>query len=403
MSTVLQLHRGHNPLQTSTLHRPLEVAPEFDLGAWRKQRLTAMKARPEYQGLAPIQKKIVDYLAMRRESPDEGITEGQKKLAKKYDVCYQTMSEYLCGIVEAGVLTREFRPRRGFGGAGRTTNRYRLNEALLLPSQATEDRIGHRVDRRVDHRSANALLEPSQASEPELVSELVSEDRTSTSVLEAKLSLKREQAKSMPADRRSEAYDVKDEVGERENPVPVDPSSTIASIHVQAEGCSGTPEALSRIEAEAGVPIQGTSRQLVLDALADNEAGVLACWEDARNRSTTPLRLLIVKLKAGEHLAVPARCDVCQTDRPDARSRDNQILGRGAAPICDDCTRSAIQQREEARAREAERAREDELRRTLGTPCRACHQRSHDLRDQAGRPGPSGHCPTCHAIHVPSW
>jgi hypothetical protein len=119
-----------------------EPEPKFNLKKWRTERLGLMKARPEYQGLDRILREIVDYCVRRHESREEGITVSQQTLAAKFGVHRDTMGTYLREIVRARVFTREFRSRQGYGERGRTSNRYRLNEALFSV-EATDDRIDH--------------------------------------------------------------------------------------------------------------------------------------------------------------------------------------------------------------------------------------------------------------------
>jgi hypothetical protein len=117
-----------------------------ELGRWRRDRLGRIKRTDEYKGLPKLLRKIVDFLVRAHESPDKGIIVGQEKLARKYGVTRQTMNEYLGEIVRAGVFTVERRSRTGIGsGRGRTTNRYRLNPALLS-QQKTEADIGHDIE-----------------------------------------------------------------------------------------------------------------------------------------------------------------------------------------------------------------------------------------------------------------
>ena len=120
------------------------------LRAWRTTRLGAMKQTPEYQALKPILRQVVDHCVRRYESPDLGIIVSQRRLAARFGVRREAMSRYLCAIVAAGVFTLERRPRRGVGaGRGRSTNRYRLNEDLLLDSATCahiETHIGPHIE-----------------------------------------------------------------------------------------------------------------------------------------------------------------------------------------------------------------------------------------------------------------
>lgn len=149
-------------LSPAVLEAPAQldvVLESFDLKTWRWERLGQMKRRLEYRQLAPILQQVVDYVVRRHESPDEGITVSQAKLAKRFGVHEDTMGKYLRAIVAADVLTRDFRGRKGcFGQRGRTTNRYRLNE-ILLSAPETDDRINHRVKDRSGSTSLDVHVE----------------------------------------------------------------------------------------------------------------------------------------------------------------------------------------------------------------------------------------------------
>jgi hypothetical protein len=113
------------------------------LGAWRAERLKKLKQRPEYTGLPLGLRNLVDYMVKRYESPDEGIIVKQTRLALEQHVCERTLSTALGKLVKAGIFTVERRARRGaMCGAGRTTNRYRVNEALLLGEEASVACVG---------------------------------------------------------------------------------------------------------------------------------------------------------------------------------------------------------------------------------------------------------------------
>lgn len=110
------------------------AAIKFDLKRWRGERLGRMKQRPEYQSLPSPVRDLVDYMVRRHESQDLGIITAQAKLGRAKSLCRQTVNDYLGIAVKAGVLTVEKR-WRGIGTkGGRSTNIYRLNEALISGS-----------------------------------------------------------------------------------------------------------------------------------------------------------------------------------------------------------------------------------------------------------------------------
>ena len=115
-----------------------------------------MKQRPEYKSLPLILRNIVDYMVRRHESPAEGITVSQGRgkgltpgLSERFEVSRKTMNKYLGQIVEAGVLTVEKRYRGPGTKGGRTTNRYRLNDALF--SQPVTHPATQRVTTEATH------------------------------------------------------------------------------------------------------------------------------------------------------------------------------------------------------------------------------------------------------------
>jgi transcriptional regulator with XRE-family HTH domain len=97
-----------------------------------------MKTTREYQSLPKAVQRVVTYLALRRESPDRGAFESQQKIAERVGVSRQTLNEYLRAAVDAGVLLVEKTYRERGTKGGRSTNRYRLNEALLSSPRPTQ-------------------------------------------------------------------------------------------------------------------------------------------------------------------------------------------------------------------------------------------------------------------------
>jgi len=131
-----------------------------DLKAWRTTRLGAMKQDPRHEKLTRRQKQIVDHLVRKYESRDEGIIVAQKKLAERIGVSRRTIIYDLGAIVDAGVFTRERRGRKGMMGAGRTTNRYRLN----VPEQATNKvQAEHSVLHLILHNGSSTDVEHIEA------------------------------------------------------------------------------------------------------------------------------------------------------------------------------------------------------------------------------------------------
>jgi len=109
-----------------------------DLRPWRTERLGVAKRSVEYKSLPPALQKVVDYMVRATESPDGGMFTAQTKLAKHFGVSRKTMNAWLGQIVAAGVFTVEKRARGLGTKGGRTTNRYRLSEAVLTPTETTE-------------------------------------------------------------------------------------------------------------------------------------------------------------------------------------------------------------------------------------------------------------------------
>jgi hypothetical protein len=107
---------------------------------WRSRRLGLVKKREEYKQLPSVVRSLVDYLVRAHESREHGITISQRneKLLAKFDCTDRTIRKYLKLAVEAGVLTVEARYRGAGTDGGRTTNCYRLNDALVYSTEATD-------------------------------------------------------------------------------------------------------------------------------------------------------------------------------------------------------------------------------------------------------------------------
>jgi hypothetical protein len=118
------------------------VASTFDLKAWRRERLGEIKQSDQYRGLNPRLRRLVDYMVRRHDNPEGGMFPRQGKgtsgrhrtpgLAERFGVSRKTIGAWLAEVVQAGVF-EPAKPRyRGRGTqGGRTSNRYRLNPALL--------------------------------------------------------------------------------------------------------------------------------------------------------------------------------------------------------------------------------------------------------------------------------
>ena len=187
-ATELERHSFSNTNTASVAKDPLRV--------WRTERLALLKRSPEYKALPPIYRKIVDYLVRAHESADQGITVAAETLAEKYGVHLRTMQTYLHEIDQAGVFISEAtykgRGKRGLTGGGRSTNRRRLNPAILAREAALmgiEDSFTHSstsastsasTDSQkvyyVDHAEAEAPTEPLHSEAPQLENTAASPD-----------------------------------------------------------------------------------------------------------------------------------------------------------------------------------------------------------------------------------
>ena len=107
------------------------------LKAARTERLGFVKQAPEYQGLAPIQKRIVDHLARRYENPTDGAFPKHNTLAEKFGISRRSVVRHMDAIVAAGVMTKERRGRGAGTRGGRTSNAYRLNPDLIRRQMAS--------------------------------------------------------------------------------------------------------------------------------------------------------------------------------------------------------------------------------------------------------------------------
>jgi hypothetical protein len=121
---------------------PLPEVATFDLRAWRTERLGQLKRTPEYKGLTPLERRIVDYSVRAHESPDQGITVSQTKLAKKFGKTREWINKRLSAIVTSGVFIKERRTR---ADGKRTTNRYRINPVLLSAEDTNHVKSVHTV------------------------------------------------------------------------------------------------------------------------------------------------------------------------------------------------------------------------------------------------------------------
>ncbi len=81
------------------------MSATFNLGAWRKAQLAEIHASPNWQGLTNRQRRIVEYVVLRRLSPDKGCIEKQSSIAARFGVSRQTLNEDLRAIEAAGILT----------------------------------------------------------------------------------------------------------------------------------------------------------------------------------------------------------------------------------------------------------------------------------------------------------
>jgi hypothetical protein len=118
------------------------VASTFDLKAWRRERLGEIKQTEQYQGLNQQLRRLVDYMVRRHDNPEGGMFPRQGKgtsgrhrtpgLAEYFGVSRKTIGVWLAEVVQAGVFESAEPRYRGRGTkGGRTSNRYRLNPALL--------------------------------------------------------------------------------------------------------------------------------------------------------------------------------------------------------------------------------------------------------------------------------
>lgn len=135
------------------------VAP--DLRTWRSIRIGLMKTTPQYQSLPSVVQKAVNYIALRRESPDLGAFEKQKTMADHLHVHVSTLNEYLRLAVETGVLLAEPRMRGKGTRGGRTSNAYRLNESLLIDwDESTGESTGESTDHSTGERTGESGTVP---------------------------------------------------------------------------------------------------------------------------------------------------------------------------------------------------------------------------------------------------
>jgi hypothetical protein len=120
------------------------VASTFELKAWRRERLGEIKQTEQYRGLNQQLRRLVDYMVRRHDNPEGGMfprqgkgTSGKHKtpgLAEYFGVSRKTIGAWLAEVVQAGVFEPAEPRYRGRGTkGGRTSNRYRLNPALLSP------------------------------------------------------------------------------------------------------------------------------------------------------------------------------------------------------------------------------------------------------------------------------
>ena len=118
------------------------MASTFDLKAWRRERLGEIKQTEQYRGLNQQLRRLVDYMVRRHDNPEGGMfprqgkgTSGKHKtpgLAEYFGVSRKTIGAWLAEVVQAGVFEPAEPRYRGRGTkGGRTSNRYRLNPALL--------------------------------------------------------------------------------------------------------------------------------------------------------------------------------------------------------------------------------------------------------------------------------
>jgi hypothetical protein len=106
--------------------------------------------------------------------------------------------------------------------------------------------------------------------------------------------------------------------------------------------------------------IGGKSRQLLIEAIIEDEHGAWACYQEAQKRATTnPIGYLITMIRNGDHRgrvyveAPGLRCYGCGHDRPDVEERTEQIAARfpswyGPTRLCGACYEQALHQRQAA-------------------------------------------------------
>jgi hypothetical protein len=90
------------------------------------------------------------------------------------------------------------------------------------------------------------------------------------------------------------------------------------------------------LEERHDTSISGPGRQLLLASLIEDQAGVRACYEDAKARGDDPIALLLTMLRAGEHRGrvYAPTCSRCLEAKSDVRDRG---LGPAVPALCDFC------------------------------------------------------------------
>jgi hypothetical protein len=102
------------PPHSKTAIPPHTVAIRWrSLHHWRTKRLRAVQGSDVYAALHPNAQRIVAHCIRKYESPDEGITASQSRIASELGLSRKAVNEHLRRIVAVGIFASEMRFRHG--------------------------------------------------------------------------------------------------------------------------------------------------------------------------------------------------------------------------------------------------------------------------------------------------